>query len=369
MRLRRIYLALIIVAIIFTGCATKQKEEIQTVFYPMPPQYPKLQYLTYITDEGDIGKKRDTFKEFVMGKQEVFKRIARPYDIAALPGKIYVSDRTLKKILIIDLEKKEFDYIRDEGPGQLDEPAGIWTTQDGKKYVADFGRKQIVVFGPDEKYLRTYGTEGQFEKPLDVVIFEDRMYVCDAKKHHIAVVDLESGETIHTIGKPGIKEGEFFLPTHLAIDPMGSLYITDALNFRVQEFDALGQYMRYFGYHGDTIGAFARPKGIAVDREGHLYAVDMAFENVQIFDEESTLLLLFFGGYGPNPGQMYMPSGIYIDYDNVKYFEKYVDKNFKVKYLVYVGNQLGLRKINVYGFGEWIGEPLPGIPPKKIRFD
>jgi len=363
------YFVVLLALLIITDCAPKEREKIQTVFYPMPPQYPKLQYLTYITDEGDIGKKRDTFKEFLLGRKEIFREIARAYDIAATKGKIYVSDRTYKKILILDLENKRFDYIHDEKAGQLHQPAGIWITPDGKKYVADFGRKQIVVFGPDDQYVRTYGKEGQFGKPLDVVVYEDRMYVCDFDKNHIAVVDLESGETIHTIGKAGVKEGEFLRPTHLTIDQYGNLYVTDAFNFRIQEFDPLGQYVKHFGYHGDTLGAFSRPKGIAVDREGHLYAVDAAFENVQIFDEESTLLLLFFGGFGGAPGNMYLPSGIYIDYDNVKYFQKYVDKDFRVKYLVYVGNMLGKRKINVYGFGEWIGEPLPGLPPQRIKLD
>jgi hypothetical protein len=56
---------------------------------------------------------------------------------------------------------------------------------------------------------------------------------------------------------------------------------------------------------------------------------------------------------------MYMPVGVHIDYDNVKYFEQYIDKNFSVKYLIYVANSLGREKINVYGFGDWTGPPLP----------
>jgi len=92
-----------------------------------------------------------------------------------------------------------------------------------------------------------------------------------------------------------------------------------------------------------------------------VYAVDTAFENTQIFDPTSTDLLLFFGGYGPHAGSMYLPSSLHIDYDNVEYFNQFVDKDFKVKYLVYVGNLLGDKKLNVYGFGEWIGAPLPVV--------
>ncbi|MBI5409919.1 MAG: hypothetical protein HZA14_11185, partial [Nitrospirae bacterium] len=109
------------------------------------------------------------------------------------------------------------------------------------------------------------------------------------------------------------------------------------------------------------LGALARPKGLDVDREGHLFVVDTAFENVQIFDVETADLLLFFGGFGPEPGSMYMPNGIYVDYHNVEYFKKYADKDFNLKYLVYVGNMLGEHKLNVYGFGDWTGAPRPEI--------
>jgi len=37
-----------------------------------------------------------------------------------------------------------------------------------------------------------------------------------------------------------------------------------------------------------------------------------------------------------------------------------------VKYLVYVGNLLGDKKLNVYGFGDWIGPPLKGLPPRPV---
>jgi hypothetical protein len=51
----------------------------------------------------------------------------------------------------------------------------------------------------------------------------------------------------------------------------------------------------------------------------------------------------------------------------MEYFEKYVDEDFKLKYLVYVSNRFGPTKINVYGFGEWIGQPLPAVEKKAIE--
>jgi hypothetical protein len=357
--MKKILLGIVGLIMLLYACAPPEKKIEEIIFYPMPPQLPRLQFLTSITSEEDIGRKPSAFREFLLGEIPPLKKIGRPYDIEAVEGKIYISDRTHKKILIIDLKNKMFDYIRSKKAGAIGEPAGLWVTEDDYKYLADFKRKQILVYDDNNNFVRAYGKKGQFERPLDVAVYNNRIYVCDFIKSQIIVIDKDTGETIDTIGKKGKEEGELFGPTHITLDKDGNLYVTDSFNFRIQKFSPEGEFIKTFGYHGDTLGGFARPKGVAIDREGHLYVVDAAFENVQIFDDETTALLLFFGGFGPDPGDMYLPSGIYIDYANTEYFEKYVDKDFSIKYLVYVGNMLGRKKLNVYGFGEWIGPPLP----------
>ncbi len=351
-------------AILLANCAPAKKIE-GTVFYPMPPQRPRLQFLTSITGEDDIGKKQSALQEFLLGKRQPFKQIARPYDIGAVKDKIYVSDRTYKKVLIIDLKNKNLEYIKAEKEAAINEPAGIWVTEDDYKYVTDYGRKQVLVFDNNNNYIRAYGEKDQFGKPLDVAVYNNNIYVCDFDKHQIIVIDKDSGETIKTIGSVGSKEGELYKPTHVIVDQKnGNIYVNDSFNFRIQEFNSAGEFIKSFGYAGDTLGGFARPKGIAVDDSGHLYAVDTAFENVQIFDERTAQILLFFGGFTQVSGGMYLPNGIHIDYTNVEYFKKYQDKDFSIRYLVFVGNMLGWKKINVYGFGDWVGPALPEMQKK-----
>ena len=88
--------------LLLVSCAATQEKR-ETVFYPPLPQPPKLQFLTSITSEKDIGRETSEFREFLLGETQAQKEVARPYGIATLPGKIYVSDRTYRKILIIDL--------------------------------------------------------------------------------------------------------------------------------------------------------------------------------------------------------------------------------------------------------------------------
>lgn len=357
---------LILMPMLFFGCAHTEKK-VETAFFPPLPQQPRLQFLHSISTEEDIGgKKAGALQEWLIGKRASRKQIARPQDIGASKGKIYILDRTYKKVLVLDLVKKEFDFIKDEREGALGDPFGLWVTEDGVKYVADGERKQIVVFGKDNRFLRAYGEKDQLKRPMDVAVFQERIYVADFTSHAIVVLDKETGKTIQTIGEPGDAEGEMNRPTHVSVDPEGNLYVNDSFNYRIQKFDPNGKYLKHFGYQGDTLGGFARPKGIDVDREGHIYGVDAAFENAQIFDDNTTNLLLFFGGYGPHTGSMYLPSSLHVDYENVEFFNKYVDKDFKVKYLVLVGNLLGDKKVNVYGFGEWIGAPFPVVERKPI---
>lgn len=355
---------IVLTFVLFFGCAPAVTKKEAVTFYPPPPQEPKLQFLLSITREDDLGKKHNVLDEFLFGEEMVMKEIGRPADISASMGKIYISDRKYKKILVLDLEKKSITAINDARTGALSQPSGIWVTEDDHKYIADWGRKQILVFDADNNFLKAYGSKGQFDKPVDVAVYENRIYVCDFNKHMIFVVDKDTGETVREIGGEGKEEGRFFKPTHVIADREGNIYVNDNFNFRVQKLGPKGQFKRSYGYLGDNLGAFARPKGVDIDREGYIYIADAAFENVQIFDAETSELLLFFGGPGPHPGSMYLPAGLYIDYENVKYFHEYVDRDFKIKYLVYVVNQYGNNKLNVYAFGEWTGGALPDIEKK-----
>ena len=356
----------LLVLTLLAGCAATGPQKEPTTFYPPLPQQPRLQYLTSISTEEDLGKKASAFREFVVGKEPALKRIARAHDLGSVKGKFYIVDRTLNRVLIVDLEKREFDYIKEMRLGALKDPFGLHVSDDGYKYVTDGDRKQVVVYGPDDSFVRAYGEEGQFERPLDVAVFGERLYVVDFPRHAVLVLDKESGETLQTIGGRGIEPGKMDRPTHIRVDRQGNLFVNDSFNFRIQKFDPQGNFLKEFGYPGSTLGGFARPKGLDLSPDGTLlYVVDAAFENVQVFDDESTNLLLFFGTYGNSPGSLYLPAALYVDYKNVEYFSRYADKDFKIRYLVIASSLLGDKKLNIYGFGDWIGEKLPEMAPRK----
>ncbi len=343
--------------IICAGCASMPEKAAApsgAIFYPPLPQRPRLQFLHSISGDSDLGKKQSAFQAFLVGKRRD-QLLGKPYDVAASEGKVYIMDRTYKTIVILDLASREMSLLNDHGTGGLGDPAGMWVSEEGFKYVADMQRKQVVTFDKEDHFFRTYGSHEIFERPVDVAVHGNRIYVVDMDKEQLFILDRDTGRVIKTVGE----KGDFFKPSHVTVGPAGDVFVTDAFHFLIKKFSPDGKFLETIGFHGDQIGGFARPKGAAVDKNGRLYVVDAAFENVQIFDDKGRILLSF-GGPGNGPGSLYLPAGIAIDDNNAAYFQKFADPHFKLEYLVYVTNMFGKNMLNVYGFGRWIGESLPG---------
>jgi streptogramin lyase len=84
------------------------------------------------------------------------------------------------------------------------------------------------------------------------------------------------------------------------------------MNYRVEMFDADGNFVSWFGKHCDGPGCFAHPKGIAVDSDGHIWVADSMLELLQVFDKEGQLLA-FLGGHGHYPGQFEALTNVFVD--------------------------------------------------------
>jgi hypothetical protein len=345
-------------SLIVWGCAAPQKiEKPVTVFYPDPPELPRLQFLTSFTGAKDVEAPKSGFESFVTGVKESEKRLNKPYGIAVYNGKIYVCD-TNDTVIIFDLEKRTYGPLHGaQGMGKLVQPFNISIDADGNKYVTDTVRRQIIVFDKNDFYSKSFGISETW-KPVDAVPFGDQLYVADIKNGEILILDKENGNILKRFGNKGEPAERLYLPSNIAIDKDGIIYVSDGGKFQILKFDRDGHFRGAIGRLGGEPGAFARPKGLAIDRENHLYAVDAAFDNVQVFTREGQLLM-FFGIASRGPGGMYLPAKVAVDYNSLKYFEKYLEPNFEAEYLVFVTNQFGDRMINIYAFGKEKGRQYP----------
>lgn len=343
----------VLALVTLSACATARTESRPPVFYPPLPNAPRLQYLASFSGAADVGEKRSRLAELVAGGDKQDEPVQKPYGAAAHDGKLYLVDVRGAGYAVFDLARHAFTWVRGDGNGQMKVPTNIAIAADGTKYVTDVGLGQVLAFDREDHFLRAYGVIDQF-RPGDVAVSGDRLFVSDLKGHQIQVLDRRSGELLGRLGGPGGAEGEFQYPTNLAVGPDGSLFVTDTMNFRVQQLTPEGKFLRSFGKLGDRPGQFSRPKGVAVDREGRLYVADAAFDNVQVFDAEGRLLL-FFGSPGEAPESLNLPTAVVVDYESAPLFQRYADPRFKLEYVVLVASQFGKGKLNVFGFGRLEG--------------
>lgn len=339
------------------GCASAPRAARESaVFFPPPPELPRVQYLTALSGSKDV-ETQSRFDRFVVGENPDL-RLDKPYGVAVHDGKVYVCD-TNATVVVFDLANRRFGVMGGaaEGPGRLVQPVNISIDRDGTKYVTDPERGQVVVFGADDRYLRAFGTPGTW-RPVDAVAYEDRLYVADIANRVVRVLDKATGEPLRTIGDRGGPDERLGGPTNLAFDRDGHLYVSDYTGFRVLKYDRDGHYEATFGRAGANLGHFARPKGIALDRDGRLLAVDASFSNVQIFDRLGRILM-FFGQGGERPGDLLLPAKVTIDYDHLRYFERYLAPDFEPDYLAFVTSQFGPRRVHVFAVGKRRGVRYP----------
>ena len=356
---------LLAVSVVLAGCnGTKPPGplgDVKLVFFPKPPDIPRVQFLWSFHSTKDFGAERSGLADFVAGTDEnIYKTITKPYGIAVKGGRIFVADTFSPKVAVIDVTKRSFTTFGTEGAGTLRKPINVRLGPTGERlYVTDMLRQQIIVFDLDGNYLTEYGTGKEF-KPADVLVTEDELYVLDNDKevHNIKVYDLKTRKLKRTLGGQGMEPGKFLYPSSFVMDKEKYIYVCDLLNYRVQKIDRTGKVLSIFGQQGDTPGTFAIPKSLVVDPDGIVYVVDARLHIAQLFNTKGQHLM-FIGGGGEKDGEMYLPAQITISHD-IEPFRELIAPDFTAKYLLFVTNQFGPNKINVYAFG--IG-PKPTAPP------
>ena len=317
-----------------TGAAP-QRSAVGLVF-PPPPETARFVFERTITGSADIVEvDRDTrWRQLLTGEVGTTEAMAKPFDVEACQGRIYVSDTVRRSVLVFDVPHGAFSQIGIDEPGQLLKPLGMAVDDECNLYVVDGTQRRVVVYDQAGRYVTAFGGAEWFDRPSHVEVDADgtRGYVVDtggvsSERHTVRVFDIRSGSHLFDIGQRGAGPGQLNLARDIAIGPDGRLYVVDGGNFRVQIFSADGKYIGSFGSIGVTRGQFSRPKGIDTDPDGNIYVTDSAFGNFQIFSPAGELLL-FIGtrSESSEPAKYMLPAGIAVDEDGRVYM---VDQFFR----------------------------------------
>jgi DNA-binding beta-propeller fold protein YncE len=308
-----------------SGCGQPHRRpEPDNLFWPLPPEKPRIKYIESIYSEDDIGRVY-SIREMLFGKS-YNDTMSRPYGIFAHRGHIYVADVVSGRVILYDRNNKVMQVFGQEGA--IRTPADAVSDGSGTLYVADSGQNKVAVYDAQGEYQTAFPLGPA--RPVSLALNEalGRLYVVDRTGHQVIVLSL-NGDPLFHFGSRGIDKGQFNAPLGIALSNSGNVYVLDAGNFRVQVFDADGKFIRSFGSVGDRSGFFANPKGIAVDSENHIYVSDAAFNNFQIFDEEGHFLLNV-GNLGFAPGELYLPADMSIDENDRIYIADQLNSRIEI---------------------------------------
>lgn len=357
-----------LVLLTFAGCgAPKAAARKEPIFFPPPPDLPRIQFLTSFSGSVEIeGEKGWQLFVSADASEEQARSLVKPFGITGHGSKLYVADTLTGNIAVIDPPIKRFTYLPgNTGAGRAKKPVNLATDAVGNLYVADTERKEVLCYGPDGNFLRTFGKELDI-KPVDVAVAGDDIFILDFSQSDIKILDRKSGRLRGTIGKQGSDPQEnLSLPTNMAITSGGALYVANVSSGRIIKLDRDGHFLGAFGKLGTGFGQFGRPRGIAVDDQSRVYVVDVEHQNVQLFDENLRLLMFFGGNVGE--ASMNLPAGIFVSKEQLDFYQQYAAPGFQVEQVIFVTNQVGPNKIAVYGMGKQVDLDYETFDSETIR--
>lgn len=159
-----------------------------------------------------------------------------------------------------------------------------------------------------------YGGFGEdaLDKPMDISVIGQFIYVTDTNNKRIQVFDL-AGTQVFKFGKQGDKPGEFQFPYGITGDSQGNVYVADLYLGCISVHDLKGKFIRYFGEKNPKEKVIEAPGSIRMVKD-KMYVTDIMKSKVMVFDINGKKLLEL-GQVGTKPSEFRAPNGITADND------------------------------------------------------
>jgi len=233
-------------------------------------------------------------------------------------GLLYVVDKAGR----IQALTQTGEFVRAWRMPEIDagKPTGLGIAPDGTVYAADTHYARVMFFSPDGECLGTFGSfgegPGQFRLPTDVAV--DRrgfIYVSEYGGNDRISKFSPQRQYLFSFGGRDAGEASLERPQALLIAPDATLWVADACNHRIGHFDADGRFLGAFGRAGHEIGQLWFPYSLDLLSDGTLAVCEYGNNRVQRFDPAGRSLGTW-GGAGRRPGQLAYPWALAVGDDD-----------------------------------------------------
>ncbi len=284
------------------GCSSlpsAPKEDLELLVWPA--ENPRVRLSEVISLEASPHRGSRRWLRLLVGSQGAQSSGSRrPYAVAWDGEDLLVADPDARRLVRIGPGGR----VRPSPRGFSGQPIGLAVCSKGIA-VTDSQAGTLSLL--DEDFRNPRRLAENLLRPTGIVCDGSRIIIAETGRHRLLIFEGDGSQ--HSLGRRGTGLLEFNFPTSLALAG-GTLWVGDALNFRVQAIDlATGVAQASFGRLGDAPGEMPRIKGIAVDSEGHLWIADAHLDRVSIFTAEGDLLTSI-GGPGAAAGTFSFPAGV-----------------------------------------------------------
>ena len=207
--------------------------------------------------------------------------------------RIYVADSARGQVIVYDSLGL---YLAEIGnPKQFSRLSDVAVSPvSGNIFALDRGGvdspwHRISVFSPDGTFIRFIGQRGhengQLNHPSQLAISADgRVFVLDAGNFRVQIFS-EQGEYLDGWGQVGQGLGNLARPRGIAVNEQGLVIISDAAYQNFQIFDVTGRLYLSVGSRTEpgSPGRYMLPSGVASDETGRIYVVDQILRKVDVW--------------------------------------------------------------------------------------
>ncbi|MBV8206931.1 MAG: hypothetical protein JO041_09080, partial [Acidobacteria bacterium] len=224
--------------------------DIRNIVWPNPPAIARIRFQDMLTgekidwtaiDAQAKTKPKKSWMDRLAGtdaassgpKIKIPYQLVRPYGIAVdAKGNIYTADEGVDAIFIFNAETKAVEFIRNDIEAHFGLINGLAIDDDDRLFVSDGRLHKILVFDPQHQLKGSFGAE-TLNLPGGIALDRENrlLYVVDTGNDQVVAFDADKFTVVRKIGVAGKKHtltepGTFSLPSQVAVDKDGDLYIT-----------------------------------------------------------------------------------------------------------------------------------------------